>query len=439
MQVNSSGKMKIKTLEKNLYDKEKKAFRLHLGYSVIDGMMRGALIMNEFVFIKSLQGSNYLLGMLFQFSVIVLIFSILFNELLRRSSNKRRFLRITGILTHLPLLILLFFPTEEIANSQQHFYHLLFLFIFLFYFLSRPLIFPTINLLLKHNYRQEYFGKLYSIATSFNKALMLITTLLYGILLDHFQYAYTYVFPALGIIGAFSIFLLSRIEYEEGQPVIRKKFTESVKSSLKSLVDILKKNIPYRHYEISFMFYGFAFMSTKAVITIFYKDALDLNYSSVAFYENAFNILTIILLPVFGKIIGKLDPRRFVIITYVALALFIFFIGFTEYFPANVEIFGLHLYFSLLLAILFKGIFAATMALSWSIGSSYFCKKEEAGNYQSVHLTLTGLRGLAAPLIGIYFYEIFNFSGTFGIAIVSLIVAMGLMHWSYKNFSAQKY
>jgi hypothetical protein len=423
---------------KRLEPREQKAFGLHLGYSFIDGMMRGALIMNEFVFIKSLQGSNYQLGMLFQFSVIVLIFSVLFNELLRRSGNKRRFLRIVAIFTHLPLLLLLFFPRQEADISADSVYHLVFLFIFLFYFLSRPLVFPTINLLLKHNYRHNTFGRLYSIATSLNKALMLITTLAYGVLLDHDHYAFAYVFPVLGVAGVFSIFLLSRIEYEEPLTVIKRSFIDSLKTSFINLGNILKKNIPYRHYEISFMFYGFAFMSTKAVITLFYKDALDLNYSSVAFYENSFNILTIILLPVFGKIIGKTDPRKFVVYTYMALALFISFIGLTEYFPFHTEIWGLQIYYFLLTAIVFKGIFAATMALSWSIGSSYFCKKEEAGDYQSVHLTLTGTRGLVAPLIGIYFYELFDFSGTFGIAVVSLIVAMALMQWSYKNFRVFK-
>ncbi len=424
----------IKRLQQNLNEKEKKAFSLHLGYSIIDGMMRGALIMNEFVFIKSLKGSNYQLGMLFQFSVVVLIFSVLFNELLRRSPNKKRFLRIVGIVTHAPLLLLLLFPDSAGGLSEETFYHLIFLFIFLFYFVSRPLVFPTINLLLKHNYRHDIFGKLYSIATSFNKGLMLVTTLLYGILLDYDHFAFIYVFPLLGILGVFSIFLLSRIDYEDtGQPV-QKSFLNSVKVSFANLVNILRFNIPYRHYEISFMLYGFAFMSTKAVITLFYKEALDLNYSSVAFYENSFNILTIILLPVFGKIIGRVDPRRFVIFTYLALALFLLFIALTEYFPFYVSVFGLQIYYFLLTAIIFKGIFAATMALSWSIGSSYFCSKEEAGSYQSVHLTLTGARGLFAPLIGIYFYELFDFSGTFGIAVLSLIAAMILMYWSYQNF-----
>jgi MFS family permease len=186
------------------------------------------------------------------------------------------------------------------------------------------------------------------------------------------------------------------------------------------------------------MFYGFAFMSTKAVITLFYKEALNLNYSSVAFYENGFNILAIVLLPIFGKILGKTDPRRFVMLTYASLALYLFFIGFTQYFPFYVELWEIQVYYFLLLAIVFKGIFASTMALSWSIGSSYFCSDEEAGDYQSVHLTLTGMRAIFAPLIGVMFYQLIQFSGTFAVAIFSLLAAILLMRWSYKNRALHK-
>ena len=415
---------------------ETAAFRLHMGYSVIDGMMRGALIMNEFVFIKSLKGTSFQLGVLFQFTVIVLIFSVFFNELLRRSRRKKRLLRKVAILTHLPLLFLLLFPRQQADLPDQSLYHYAFLIIFLFYHLSRPLVFPTINLLLKNNYRLQVFGSLYSIATSVNKVMMLVTTFLYGLLLDFDPYAFVYVFPTLGVMGVFSIFLLSRISYVEEQPVtLSRSFIDSVKGSFKNLVRILRFNAPYRDYEIGFMFYGFAFMSTKAVITLFYKEALNLNYSSVAFYENGFNILAIVLLPVFGRILGKTDPRRFVMLTYASLALYLFFIGFTQYFPYYVELWEIQVYYFLLLAIIFKGIFASTMALSWSIGSSYFCSDEEAGDYQSVHLTLTGMRAIFAPLIGVMFYQLIQFSGTFAIAIFSLLAAILLMRWSYKNRS----
>jgi MFS family permease len=199
------------------------------------------------------------------------------------------------------------------------------------------------------------------------------------------------------------------------------------------MIDILKKNKPYLHFEAGFMFYGFSFMITVTVITIFFERALHLNYSSLAFYKNAYNILAILLLPYTGKLLGRIDPRHFAIITFGSLMLFITFIMLTEYYPHHITFRGIELYPMLAIAYFFYGIFAATMALLWFIGSAYFCAPEEAGDYQSVHLSLTAVRAMFAPLFGVFFYEWVGFTGTFLLAIFSLLAGIGLMIWSYYN------
>lgn len=184
---------------------------------------------------------------------------------------------------------------------------------------------------------------------------------------------------------------------------------------------------------MGFMFYGFSFMITVTVITIFLERALHLNYSSVAFYKNGYNVLAIILLPYTGKLLGKIDPRQFAVITFGSLTLFILFMMLTEYYPGHRLILGIEVYPMLVIAYIFYGIFAATMALLWFIGSAYFCKPDEAGDYQSVHLSLTGVRAMFAPLLGVLFYELFGFTITFLVAIGSLLVGIGIMFWSFRK------
>jgi len=174
------------------------------------------------------------------------------------------------------------------------------------------------------------------------------------------------------------------------------------------------------------------------VITIFFERSLHLNYSSVAFYKNAYNILAIVLLPYTGKLLGKIDPRNFAIITFGALMLFITFIMLTDFFPYHITFHGIEIYLMLTIAYFFYGIFAATMALLWFIGSAYFCSPKEAGDYQSVHLSLTAVRAMFAPLFGVFFYELVGFTGTFLLAIVSLMFGIGLMIWSYKKDKMKK-
>ena len=424
----------MKLLKTDICCEERRTFRLHMAYSIIEGFILGILALNEFVFIKSLLGSNYQLSVLFQFSMLVFLLLVFVNEFLKRIRRRRVFLRWVGIVTRLPLLFLFFFPRSPEVYEGDPVYHLIFLGIFLVYYLAALVINPTINLLLKTNYSHRNFGTLYSYSQSANKIVLLVVTFLYGLLLDYDNYAFTYIFPIASVLGMTSIYLLSRINYTPPE-IIRVKSTllESVRRSVKNMFLIIKNNKPYLHFELGFMLYGFAFMTTYAVVTIFFYEELKLNYSSVAFYKNSYNILAILLLPVFGKILGKLDPRRFAIITYASLATYLFFLMITEYVPYFTEVFNIKIYYSLILYIIFHGFFAATMVLLWNIGSAYFGRDEEADIYQSIHLFLTGVRAIFAPLFGIFVYEEFGFTTTFSLGIAALLGAIVLMQWSYKN------
>lgn len=418
---------------------ERSAFRLHMVYSAIEGIVLGVLALNEYVFIHSLRGSNYQLAFLFQFSMMVFVFLFIFNQLRKRIGNKRKMLRITGLLTRLPLILLFLIPSDASALEGQSVWHYLFLIVFLIYFMGNIIIYPAINVLLKTNYRHENFGKLFSYATSLNKIIILVATFGYGIWLDADNFAFRYAFPGIGILGVLSLFVLSGIDYSKvAQHPTAMKLRDSVKESWLNMVNIMKNNKPYRHFEIGFMFYGFSFMISVTIINIFFQDALHLNYSSVAFYKNAYNILAIMLLPFFGKLLSNIDPRRFAALTFGALFMYISFLLVTEFYPGFIEIRGVKVYYMLIVAFFFYGIFAAMMSLLWFIGSAYFCKPEEADDYQSVHLSLTGVRSLFAPVFGVYFYELMGFTGTFLLTMATVLFSMWLMRWSYRRDKLQK-
>ncbi len=412
---------------------EKKTFYLHLIYSFLDGIIVGVLALNEFVLLKSLRASNYEIATLVQFTVILLLFANFINELIKRSRNKKRMLKYMAFFTRLPLLLMFFFPqnANEIANSH---YHLLFLGVFFMYYLADPFILPTISLFLKTSYSHQNFGKLYSYASTLNKIVILFATFMFGLLLDFDMFAFRYIYPVIGILGIISVFTLTQIDYHEPENLwVKTKFIDSVKDSFKVMFRILKENLAFSHFQIAFMIYGFVWIGTMAAINIFFDEVLNLNYSSVAFYKNSYNTIAIVILPFFGKIIGKLDPRKFGIYSFASLLLFLLFMLLTEYFPYYITIFGLKIYYLLILSYTFYGIFAATMALLWYIGSAYFCKKEETANYQAVHLTLTGVRGAFAPILGMIVYETFSFTGVFGIGIAMMLASIGVLFYSLKK------
>lgn len=425
----------IKVLRK-LDSLESVTFRLHLAYSIIEGIILGILALNEFVLIKSLKGTDFQIGILFQFTSALLLFSVLFNEWIKRSTNKGKMVRIIAWITRAPMLLLLFFPTSVDAISGNSVYASLFLLLFLLFYLANPIIYPIINLYLKNNFRHEHFGLLYSYSNMANKLVMLLATFLFGLWLDINPFAFTMVYPVMGLLGIISIYILAKIPYDgtNEQTYVQQNLWKSVRDSLANMMKIFRVNKPYRDFETGFALYGFAWMTTVAVITIFFEKELHLSYSSVAFYKNAYNLLSILLFPFFGKLIGNIDPRKFGVFTFLSLFFHFLFLVLTKVFPASTEIMGIRLYYMLIPAYLANAVFAATMGLLWYIGSAYFSKNQEAAEYQSIHLTMTGVRALYGPVLGVLFYRWFGTTLTFVFAMLALLAAMIVMSRSMRKY-----
>lgn len=411
---------------------EFKVFRLHLLFSIIQGVITGVFALNELIFIKDMNASDYQLSILLQLSVIIMLVSIVANEFLKRIVNKRKMLRWAAFITHFPLLLLIFFPSSSIEYQDNHIYHFLFLGVFLFFYFNIIVTLPAINQMLKEAYTHENFGRLYGYSSAANKILIMFATLLFGFLLDKHNFSFLWIYPLMGVLGFVSVYFLSKIPQIAYQAV-RTSILKSLKNSLAFTVDVLKSNKAFLHFELGFMFYGFAWMVSSAVIPIYFNEVFKMNYATYGFYKNGYNLLAIILLPYFGALIGRIDARKFGVITFGSLMLFTFFVAISNYFPQYIEIGSIKLYYSLVIAYGFYGVFAATMALLWFIGSAYFCKKEETASYQSIHLTLTGVRGVFSFQIGIWLYLAFGFTATFFIATFSLLMAVMLMAWSYKR------
>jgi len=412
---------------------EKKAFSLHLIFSILDGIILGVLALNEYVLIKGLNGSSYQIGILFQFSTVVLLISVPLSEILKRTVRKKKMLRTVAILTRLPLLILIFFPKTISEHANMFTYQVIFLSIFLIYFLANPMIMPIINSFLKTNYKHKNFSKLYGYASTANKIVMLIATFIFGLLLDKYSNAYTYVYPFLALLGISSIFILTQIKYSPTVSQNKRSISEALKEIKANIFNILKTNKPFRDFEIGFMFYGLAWLVTIAVIALFLEHLLKLNYSSIAFYKNFYTTVSILLTPYFGKLLGRINPRKFGIYTFFTMLLYLLFMGLTEYFPTYTEVFGVKIYYTLIISFLSYGIFGAMMGLLWYIGSVYFAKDADVAEYQSIHLSLTGFRGAFAPLAGVMLFEYIGYSGVFAIGISSLIIGILVLIISLKK------
>jgi hypothetical protein len=425
-------------LIRSLTKEEEKAFHLHLFYVIFEAIVLGVFALNEYVFIKGMNGSDFQLSYLMMFNVAVLFFSVFINEFIKRFKNSKKLIRYTAFITHLPLLIIAVFPTIPETYQENSIWHSAFLAIFFMYFMNKVIALPKINLILKSVYRHEVFGELFSLATSVNKIVRIVVVIGFGLVLDLNNFAFTWMYPIMGVVGIASFYALSFIEFEDPEQKLKLSAWKSITSSIDRMVRILKTDKSYLHFQAGFMFYGLAWMLTAAMIPIYFDEVFELNNKSYSFYKIIYDAIAIVLLPFFGILISKIDPRRFASITFAAMALHILFLAITQYWDAHIVVFGYTFYASLLISYFFYGIFSATMALLWFIGSAYFCKKEEVGDYQSVHLTLTGFRGLFGFIAGIALYHLIGYTWTFAIGFILLVLGIILMEWSKKRIALVK-
>ncbi len=420
---------------KGLNEREKKAYRLHLTAEIFEAFSIGAIGLTEFVFLKSLNGSPYLVGVILQVSLIVMLFSIFFNQLIKRTGDKKKLYRLSIWVTKLPLFMLLFFSPDTRGGI---FFHYFFIGIYLAYSLTKPLMMPLMNMMLKQNYSGRNFGSLYSRVATLNKLTVVAATFIIGSLLDIDNFSFRYIYPFTAVLSMIGGYIFLKIPYDDKEPDVRLPLLKSVAGSVSDMARVVRTNKPYRDFEAAFMFYGFSFMIAFPVMTIFFDQALGLNYSSVAFYKNQATLLSLLILPYMGTYIENTDPRKFGMLTFASLGIFLVFLGLTEYFPGRFCFMGFQLYWTLVIAHLFLAVFFAMMLLLWNIGSAYFCHGDDVSTYQSIHISLTGVRGAIAPLIGVGVYEIIGYFSTFLLSSLFTAAAILILLFSLRKYPAHK-
>jgi MFS family permease len=400
----------------------------------LDGFALGVLALNEFVLLKGFKASAFQIGLFWQLSVVVMPFSVLLHHWLDKATHKKRLLRRVAICSRAPLIFFLLFPKHLYTQPQNTLLIWLFLLLFFIYYLGNPLIWPVLNLFTKANYKPERFGKLFGWNLTATQITTVAATFIFGLLLEWDSDTYRYVFPVIGILSLTGIWMMIRIPITEELENPKKTNTVRLKHTLANSFHIFKANPAFARFQLAMMAYGMGFLMSLAVVTLYLGDYFKLSYNDASLYKNIPIFMGIVLLPALSGHMDRRDPRRLAIFSYLGHGLFFLGLILAHTFAAGSELLGYRIVYMLLLAYLCQGVYVTLMALVWGIGSSYFAPAHEAARYHSLHITLTGIRGLIAPPIGVLLYKIGGFSFTFACCMCFQAVAMYIMWRSMKKY-----
>ena len=73
------------------------------------------------------------------------------------------------------------------------------------------------------------------------------------------------------------------------------------------------------------------------------------------------------------------------------------------------------------------GMLMSGITMAWNLSSIYYAPHLQEANYQSVHITLTGVRGLFSPFIGYLILRYVSIEATFFVSSAIFLLAGVMM------------
>ena len=406
---------------------EKKTFTLHLVSQIFGGIAIGVVLLQDVILKKTLGGSDFQVMILSLLVSSSFLFSIYGSELVNRSHSRAKTILIIGIAAKSFLIILPLFenPVYYIACIAIGAY-------------LDALLLSIWNIVFKHNYTDKNRSRLYSYASAFQTLFVLIVTTLSGFLLDMNSSIYKVLFPVAGVFGIMVYWSLARMitlsmdDYSGRAKKVKAHYNFRLLKDiailpLRNTARIFRENKPFLRFEAYFFLYGMAFMVLSPVIPVFLVDDLKLSYSPISFARGLiFHSALIIFTPLMGRFHGIGNPTKFCGYVFSFLALFPLILVSAKHFISL----GLITDTNLVVYISFFvfGFAMSGVTIAWALSSIYYAPKNEVSNYQAVHITLTGVRGVFSPALGYAVMKIFDIEYSFYLS-AALFMLGGIMMW----------
>ncbi len=342
-------------------------------YAVIDSMV-------DVIAKKSLHASPLTVTFLTMLPSMTLLLSVFLVTLAEKCPRQKLFLRTFAFFGRFSFVIFLFYLNIP-----------LYLIILTLCYAAYTLFNPMLNTFLKDTFPTAQRGRFVGIAMSITACVAVVYSKIAGYLLDTHSSLTALVITIGGVAGFLYIYITS-IPFKD-HPVVHN--TSRSLNPFAPMMAIFKKDPSFLRFEAYFFVYGIAFMIILPAIPIYLVDTLSLNYSVISSAKVFIPQLFVIgLAPFVGKLHDKTSPQRFSGISFLILSTYPFILGFASFFPQNIAV------LLLLSAYVMYGIAMIGVSFAWNISTIELAKHGSPQQYQSIHITLTGVRGLIIPPLG---------------------------------------
>ncbi len=382
----------------------------HLRAGILEGLCFGAVGLSAYVAKKSLLAADWEISALTALPMMVFLSSSVWAQFMNDSNNSR-FIMFAGIFGPLSLLAF-FFVTSS----------LFLLTVIIVFNLAHAVFLPAQSRIFQANYSDQVRGRAVSLVQSRTMLVVALVAYATGRMLDFKPYSYQWLFPLAGVFGFWAYHRYTLISIRGGgAPQLARKRS----FPFSDFFAILAKDRRFFWYETFFFIYGLGFMFTLPLFIIFCDEVLHMKYNQfAASYMVVPPIIMIVLIPVFGRMLDRINPIRLCAIAFAFLAFWPLILCFaTEVWYTYV-------------AFVFYGLGMAGVYVTWTLGALYFAPEREAQKYHSIHITLVGLRACFGPWLAVLVFKpLIGFRLTFLLAFALFAISAALMFLLHTRIS----
>jgi MFS family permease len=251
-----------------------------------------------------------------------------------------------------------------------------------------------------------------------------------GAAMQYNENAYRVLIPVGGLIALLGVSSYARIRLRTERMILKNEQEQTDANNHTTLLSgfkVLKDDKDYRAYQICQLLIGFGNIMSWAPFVIMAKQQFDVDYLQGILLTQVIPLMMMpFTIPLWAKL---LDAVHIVQFRAFHSWIFIFSMGCALFAGLT------HTIELLYAASVLRGIAFGGGALAWNLGHLQFVKPEKSQDYMSIHVTLTGLRGLIAPFTGVALYNLLETqtpgNGTYVFAVTLAVTTTGALGFYY--------
>lgn len=385
--------------------------------SSLSAVLSGVFSLSAVVLRKTLGANEFQVALFSALGPIALLVGIFGSELVQ-DRDKRPFIMWVGLLSRGSFLLFLF--VRDLWS---------FIAISAFFFILNAFLTPAMYAMWQANVSPENRNRLWGLTTMVMTVITMAAAYASGLILDLDAYSYRWMYALGGVLGAVGIYVLATSPLRGVYKLTAERVVPSIKSillqPLQKLVKVLNQDRTFLQFESAFFLYGVAFMLMAPAMPMYMVDVAKMSYEQSGIATGLLGQLGLVFATVlWGKLMDRLGPTLLCAIIFSVLA---FFPGVLLLGPM-LQHHGTPLVYVVYLSYIIFGIGMAGIHVAWSLGPVNFAGNRDASTYIGVHVTLTGLRGSVAPMLGAIGLNVFGYTTVFvASAVFFLLGTIGML------------